>query len=310
MPEEITVVSSTPSYELTDLVVREVLINFRLKQTGVLATLFRIIMHLPARKFGEILHQIDQGAFAQGIHGGALNVLHQFVTRLEIRGWATPTEGPLLVVSNHPGGTDPFVLASAIARPDLYILSQNHIVYDALPNLKGFLVCMAEDRSDGHLAIRKLLSLLKNQKCVLLYPGGDLELDPALFPTSGNLLRDWSRSVALLLSRTPEALVQPVILRGTISRQLWNNRLVRISKSITTQLQIAMIAQIAVQQLKQDAFPVQTTLIKGKPLHARELDINLDPDSIHKALMAVVNELIRSDPLRYPLLEEIVPAAR
>jgi hypothetical protein len=169
---------------------------------------------------------------------------------------------------------------------------------------------MAEDRSDGHLAIRKLLSLLKNQKCVLLYPGGDLELDPALFPNSGNLLRDWSRSIALLLSRTPEALVQPVILRGTISSQLWKNKLVRIGKSITTQLQIAMIAQIAFQQLKRDAFPVQTTLIKGKPLHARELDKNLDPNSIHKSLMTVVNEMIRSDPLQYPLLEEIVPAGR
>jgi 1-acyl-sn-glycerol-3-phosphate acyltransferase len=299
-----------PPSELTDLVIREVLINFRLKQTGVLATLLRVVMHLPAREFGKILYRIDQGAIAQGIHGGALNVLHHFVTRLEIRGWATPMEDPLLVVANHPGGTDPFVLTSAIARPDLYILSQNHIVFDVLPNLKSYLVCMTEDRSDGHIAIRKLLSLLKNQKCVLLYPGGDLELDPALFPNSGNLLRDWSRSIALLLSRAPEALIQPVILRGTISSQLWKNRLVRIGRSVTTQLQIAMIAQIAFQQLKHDAFPVQTTLIKGKPLHARELDANLDPDSMHKALMAVVNEMIRSDPLQYPLLEEIVPAGR
>ena len=293
--------------QLTDLTIREVLINFKLRQTGLFAQLFRLAVHLPAREFAKLVYRIDQDAGLFGLHGAALNALHHFVTRLEIRGWPTPAEGPLLVAANHPGGTDPFVITAAIDRRDLYILSQEHIIFKALPNISKYIICTAEDRSDGHLALRKTINLLKDQKSVLLYPGGELELDPALFPGSGILLRDWSRSIALILSRIPEALVQPAILRGTISLQAWKSWLTGFGKSVTTKLQIAMITQIAVQQLKPDAYPVQTTLILGQPMRASELDGKLDPDSIHHAMMSVVDQILRNDPLQYPLLQEINP---
>jgi 1-acyl-sn-glycerol-3-phosphate acyltransferase len=309
MPEESTAASQIHSSNLTDLVIQEVFQNFHLKQSGALAGLLHLLMRRPAGEFAKILQRIDQDAFSLGLHGAAMNVLHRFVTRLEIRGWETPLEGPLLITANHPGGTDPFVMASAIARRDMHFLSQDHIVFDVLPNLKSFLICTAEDRSDGHIAIRKILSLLKERHCVLIYPGGDLELDPALFPKSGNLLRDWSRSIGFMISCLPEVVVQPVVLRGTISSQAWKSRLARISKSVTTRLQIAMILQIAMQQIKHDAFPVQTTLIKGEPIRAKELDGSPDPAAMQKSLMAIVNELVGSDPSRYPLLEEIVLSA-
>ena len=306
LEENIEKINNPPS-DLTDLVIREVLTNFNLKKTGGFASLFRLATYLPARGFARILQRIDDDARTLGLHGGTFNVLRHFVTRLEIRGWATPSEGPLVIAANHPGGTDPFVMAAAIDRRDLHILSQNHIVFDALPNLKKFLICIAEDRSDGHLAIRKVISLLKNQNCVLIYPGGELELDPALFPGASNLLRDWSRSIGLILSRMPDAILQPVILRGTISQQAWKSKLTLLAKSATTKLQIAMILQIAVQQLKHDAYPVQTTLIKGPPLNARELNRNLNPAVLQQAVMAVVNELLMNDPCQYPLLDEINP---
>lgn len=69
-----------------------------------------------------------------------------------------------------------------------------------------------------------------------------------------------------------------------------------------------MILQIVVQQLKLGTYPLATTLIKGPPLKARDLSGNLNPDTIQQGLMAVINEMVRSDPLNYPLLEEIIPA--
>jgi 1-acyl-sn-glycerol-3-phosphate acyltransferase len=308
MPDDYSEEVHCPSIAtLTDLVIREVLINFHLKETGGIASLFRLATYLPAREFARIMQQIDRDALTLGLHGATSKVLYHFVTRLEIRGFATPREGPLMVAANHPGGTDPFVMTAAIDRRDLHIVSQDHQLFKALPNIRNYLISMAEDRSNGHLAVRKMMALLRERESVLIYPGGELELDPALFPGSRNLLRGWSRSIALILSRMPDVVLQPVILRGTISQQAWKSWLVKLGRSVTTRLQIAMIVQIAFQQLKHDAYPVQTTLIKGPPLNARELDGSLNPDHIQQSVMAIVNELLGNDPDRYPLLEEIHP---
>jgi hypothetical protein len=277
--------------------------NFHLKENGTLADLFRLVTYLPAREFARLLQKSDQDVRVEGLHGAALKILHRFVTRLEVRGYETPTEGPLLLAANHPGGTDPFVLSAAIDRQDLHIVSLRHDALDALPNIGRYLIYLDERRANGYLTIRNMMRVLKEGAAVLIYPGGDLELDPALFPNGENVLREWSKSIALLLSRMPEVILQPIILRGTISRKAWESKLTRLSNKVTTRLQIAMIYQIAIQQLRRKAFPVETVLLKGAPMKADELDRSLSPARIYQEVLGIVGEMVSNDPAQYPVLE-------
>jgi 1-acyl-sn-glycerol-3-phosphate acyltransferase len=290
---------------LTDQVIGEVLMNFHLSETGVLARLFNLIAYLPAKEFARLIQKTELDVKNSNLHEAAVHILHRFVTRLEIRGYETPPEGPLLVVANHPGGTDPFVMTAAIDRPDLHILSLEHPTLHFLPNISRHLVFLAEDHSDGHLALRKMISLLREGNSLLIYPGGDLETDPDLFPGSRDNLREWSKSIALLLCKLPDVILQPVIIRGTVSQQAWKSWVARLlGRTTFTRLQVAMIYQIAAQQIWRSAFPVQTRLIKGPPLSARQLNSRLEVDSVHEGIIRVLHEILEKDPVNYPLLNE------
>ena len=70
---------------------------------------------LPARRFARQMVQYDHLVGELGLRTASQRILKDYVQRLEIEGQQNiPADGPLLVLSNHPGMTDSLVLFASI----------------------------------------------------------------------------------------------------------------------------------------------------------------------------------------------------
>ena len=121
-----------------------------------------------------------------------------------------PRQGPLLIVSNHPGAYDALVITSCIPRPDLKLIASDIPFLHYLHNLSQRIFFIPLNKSDTHNRMAGLLSAvrhLKNGGAVLLMGSGTIEPDPAVSSGAIQYIQRWTNAVNLFLHSVPETQV-------------------------------------------------------------------------------------------------------
>jgi hypothetical protein len=121
-----------------------------------------------------------------------------------------PRQGPLLIVSNHPGAYDALVVASCIPRPDLKLIASDLPVLRYLHNLSQRIFFIPINRSDTYNRMAGLLSAVRHLKdggAVLLMGSGTIEPDPAVAPGALQYIHRWTNVLNLFLHSVPETQV-------------------------------------------------------------------------------------------------------
>jgi hypothetical protein len=92
----------------------------------------------PARRIARRLAACDRALGEQGLSEGAVWIVQRFAGRLEVAGQEQlPTEGPLLIVANHPGLTDVAALCASLPRSDVRIVAAEYPLLRALHRTSG-----------------------------------------------------------------------------------------------------------------------------------------------------------------------------
>ena len=121
-----------------------------------------------------------------------------------------PRQGPLLIVSNHPGAYDALVITSCIPRPDLRLIASDLPVLRYLHNLSQRIFFIPMNKSDTYNRMAGLMSAirhLKNGGAVLLMGSGTIEPDPAVAPGALQYIQRWTNAVNLFLHSVPDTQV-------------------------------------------------------------------------------------------------------
>jgi 1-acyl-sn-glycerol-3-phosphate acyltransferase len=160
----------------------------------------------------------DQIVGESGLRVGGAWALERMVRRVEIEGRErVPTEGPLLLLSNHPGLADAVALFSSIPRADLRVVAAQWPLLDALPNTSRYLITVAKDSSNRFAVLKSAARHLQRGGAVLNFPAGRMEPDPAVLPGAVEALGRWSTSVDLFARLAPDLTVVPVAVSGVFS---------------------------------------------------------------------------------------------
>lgn len=199
-----------------------VLVEELLEELGRVSAL-RPLLALAARPFAHLLALFDDDVGEAGLTAAARRTLARMDIRLQIRSEAPlPAEGPLLVVSNHPGNWDILGLVAAMERGDVAVLALDRPALGPMENLRRHLLLIprsggAEARSRRELGARAAVHHLATGGALVHFPAGALEPDP-------------------LFSRSPDAVFKPWRI-GTGS-------LIRSGAEVGAQVAVAMVGGV------------------------------------------------------------------
>lgn len=154
-----------------------------------------------SRRLGNTLAEMDAAVSERGLPAAAQQALSRFGIALHTRG-ALPTQGPCLVLANHPGAYDALGLMSALGRKDLAILSADRVFLRALPRVSQHLVFVGEQPAARAGALKRALACLRAGGAVLHFPAGQIEPDADFDSDAAGWLKPWQPGVAALVQAT------------------------------------------------------------------------------------------------------------
>lgn len=248
----------------------DLLAAFGLDGPGVFRNALDRAFSVPARRLATQIAAYDDIVGESGLEAGGAWALERMARQTEVEGReGIPCEGPLLLVSNHPGLADAVALFAAIPRPDLRVVAADRPFLVALPNTSRRLLTVTED-SPGRLGVvRSAARHLRRDGAVLTFPGGTIEPDPSVLPGADEALERWSASVDLFARLVPDLTVMPVLVSGVISAAALRNPLIFLRRRPEDRRWLAATFQMLVPALR----GVTTRVTFGRPIQTGDLEV-------------------------------------
>lgn len=235
--------------ELRRLISDEIIHAVGLKASWWTRKIFWNLFHTPAERFARIGAAFNQWVEEHDFRHAARSLLPRFVGRIEARGHeAIPSDGPLLIASNHPGTYDALVIASHLPRNDLKIVAQRIPFLVGLPRVKQHMIFTTPDAHVRMSVFRASLRHLASGGSLLIFPSGHIDPDPSVLPGARQEVDNWSRSIEMMLQRVPHANLLVTIVSGVVARACAQNPLTRLRKAPLDRRRLAEFIQI-IQQM-------------------------------------------------------------
>jgi hypothetical protein len=243
----------------------------------------------PAGRFAGIIARADDEIRSSGLSGGARSVLADLSLRPTVRGAGQiPADGPLLIVSNHPGAYDSLAIMASVPRKDLKVVISDVGFTRAFAAAREYYIYAPWNTAGRMKALRASIAHLASGGALLLYAHVDVEPDPEMSPGAKEALQDWSRSIEIILRRVPEARLQVSIASGILMPRFLNSPFVRIRRNAPQRQKLAEFLQVSWQMVSPRSVQPKIHLSFSAPVGGRELP----RDSLMPAVITMAERLL------------------
>ena len=242
--------SYTPAI-LRGTLLEEILRTRGFPPNGRLRALLEPIVKRPLDHFINICYEFDRRAAEKDFLAAARWMLPLFARGVEVMGVEhVPTEGPVLIVSNHPGAFDEVVIAATVPRADIRIFANKHPILAALPAVSTHAIYSAATDTNARMnALRNGIRNLREGRMLLLFPTGRTDPDPRRINGAAEALANWSHSIDLLVKKAPETQVVVSIVSGMTSPVMMRNPFTWLKRQQLEKQKLAQTVQLALQML-------------------------------------------------------------
>lgn len=242
----------------TELITREILIALGFSPGGLMRRILEPVVRVPARRFSNIAVQFDQHIKEEGFPAACWKILPHFIKGVEIkRPVEPPSQGALLLASNHPGVIDALILAGALERRDLKIIASGIPFMRAFPNAARSLIYASLDMGDRMRVVREAIKHLRQGGALVLLPSGRIDPDPLFMPGAEEALNSWSSSIGIFARSVPGLQIVLAAVGGVLSPGSLKTPL---SIFGNTRMEKQRIAEF-VQVIRQMIFPDSISLV-------------------------------------------------
>ncbi len=259
----------------------------------VLRSLLERVFDPPARRFARVVLDYDRTVADHGLAGGARRILSHFQMALHCDGAEhIPANGPVLILSNHPGLTDTVALFASLPRADVKIVAADRPFLRALPATGQHLIFVPENDDHRMETLRAIAAHLRGGGAILTFPGGQIEPDPACMPGARTALESWSDSIGFFARLVPSACLVPAVVSGVIAPQSLRHPLTRLRRSQKDREKLAAALQLLVANYWPRTWPVSIHVCFGTPLEAAGLAELRDPRAITRRVIEHTRQFV------------------
>jgi 1-acyl-sn-glycerol-3-phosphate acyltransferase len=235
------------------------------------------------RRFVNQVIDYDSDIARRGFPTASRDLLDRIVPSIMTCGSdRVPADGPLLIVSNHPGLYDTIALAAYLRRSDLRVVARQQAYWGLLPNLSQQLITLRGEPQSFRLEMRKALRHLAAGRSLLLYPGGTIEPDPVYLSGADAWLPHWSRTPERLARRLGELTILPAAVGGVLSRRALRSPLSWIRWSREGRCWLAATLQFLVRSNRDVTLRVSF----GQPIRWAQRDGRGDTERLRERIHA------------------------
>lgn len=240
------------SKSLSEMLIYELAKAIALPNSETAKRFIRRLVGKAAQKFSNLALELDQVISKGGLSAGARWIQPRFVKSNDARGVENiPSEGPLVIASNHPGAYDSVMISAHVERPDYKIIIGNIPFFQNLPNLsKRAIFAPDVDNVVGRMkTVRESIRHLENGGALLIFARGNIETDPSIAPESETEFHLWSRSLEIFLRHVPKARILTTIVSGVIAQVAMNHPVTWLRKTRPDKQRLAFMYQMIRQMI-------------------------------------------------------------
>ena len=271
----------------------EIFFALGLGRSGIFRQVLGWLFYLPTDRFARIFAAADEATSKEGLYGGARSIVRDLSIRLRVKGAeAIPPDGPLMVVSNHPGAYDSVAIAASVPRHDLKILVAETSFYRTLPFISQHMIFARDDPTSRMLSVRQAIRHLQNGGALLQFGSGKIDADPAVEGTAVEDLANWSPSLNIMLRKAAETRVVIAIASGVLLRRFAEHPFTRLRRQPMARRRLAEFMQVIQQLLKPEAVHAQACLSFAPPVSVAELSEEAGPEPLLKVLLERARRLL------------------
>jgi hypothetical protein len=200
-------------------------------------------------------------------------VLTHFCSQVSSRGTENiPEEGPLLVVSNHPGAYDSAVIFSKLTRKDIKWVASDIPFLKILPNTNQYQFTAPKTGVSKRASVmRDAIGHLKEGGALLYFGAGHMDYDPEVWKGASGMIDKWIEGADFFFRHVPGLNIQPTFVSGVISPKWARSKITWLRKKEMDKYRLMMFAQVIFQLLFPKRLMVSPSISFGKPFTLEEL---------------------------------------
>jgi hypothetical protein len=238
-------------------------------------------------RFSELATKFDYRIVNEGFQRASAWFISHFVNQVKTMGTENlPSEGPLVIASNHPGAYDSLVIAANLPRDDLKIISSNIPFLKKLPVTRNHIIFSAPDVHIRMGVVRQGIRHLKDGGALLVFARGSIDPDPAFMPGSEEELSHWTSSLGLFLRKVPQAKLAITLVSGVLAHEYINHPATIFRKGRVNKQRLSEFFQVMNQLLVPGKLMVSPNLSFAPTL-------TLDDLGNYKDLKKISREIVK-----------------
>jgi hypothetical protein len=257
---------------LTQKITGEIFYALGGKKDGFASKLFGPLFRSPTSKFARIAAHFENDVVEFNPRVAATNALPRLAMKATANGIENiPLGGPVLIVSNHPGGLDSIALVSSIPRPDITALVSDIPFLNAMPGIRKHVIFVDFKAIGGMEALREAIAHLQKGGAILLFAHGEVEPDPGFMPGARKSIEEWSKSIEVMLRKVPETKLVISTVSDALLPRFIDHPVTKLRRDPAKSQKLGEVMQVLMQMLSPEKLQVHPRITFSRPMSVADL---------------------------------------